>query len=179
MTLSIRPNAQQALKVSEQLALLALPAKKRVRILKQLGRIEKRKARQRIQQQKTVDGKAFAPRKNGRKQKMLRKMAKSLEPYVLQANRLELKHKQQHTGKVAALHQQGGKERMTAGRMRKLHGAPNYDAPATRTQAKALRDEGYKVKKAKGKGFRKAGLREIQERLTQGQAGINLAPVAR
>ena len=174
MSVTIKPNDRQALKLKEQLALLALPPKKRTRILKQLGRLERQKARKRIQAQKTVDGKSFAPRKSGRKQKMLRKMGKSLEPYVKQATRLELKHKNAHTGRVAALHQDGGSEKMTASRMRKMHGTPDYDAPATRAQAKALRLEGYKVKKAKGKGYRKASLKEIQERLTQGKAGLIL-----
>ncbi|MGB0894027.1 MAG: phage virion morphogenesis protein [Parashewanella sp.] len=174
MSLTIQTNKQQALKLSDQLALLALPRNKRVKILKTLGRQQKAKARKRIQQQKTVDGKSFSPRKDGRKTKMLRKMAKSLEPYVKNADHLELKHKKAFTGKIAALHQDGGTEKMTSGRMRKIHGTPDYDAQATRAQAKALIKEGYKVKRAKGKGYRRASIKEIQERLTIGQAGLIL-----
>lgn len=174
MSLSIQPNKQQALKLGQQLALLAMPPKKRTRLLKQLGRIERTKARKRIRSQQTVEGAKFAPRKDGRKKKILKKMGKTLEPYVIDANRLELKHKAALTGRIAALHQLGGSEKMTSGRMGKIHGKPDYDEPASRTQSKALVAAGYKVRKAKGKGFRRASLREISARLNQGQAGLIL-----
>jgi hypothetical protein len=174
MSLIIKPNKQQALNVTMQLALLKMPANKRTRILKTLGRYEKALARKRISSQTTVEGTAFKARANGKKGRMLQNVAKKLEPYVKGANLLELKHKATLTGRIAALHQEGGRERMTASRMARIHGAPDYDAPCSRSMAKALVAEGYKVRKAKGKGYRKATISEISDTLSQGQAGLIL-----
>ncbi|MCS6258860.1 hypothetical protein G3479_06215 [Shewanella baltica] len=174
MSLTIKPNKQQALNASTQLALLKLPSAKRVRILKTLGRYERALARKRIRTQTTVDGGQFEARANGKKGRMLKRLGKTLEPFVKNANRLELKHKAALTGRIAALHQDGGKEQMSASRMARIHGKPDYSAPCSRSQAKALAAEGYKVRKAKGKGYRRASLREITATLSQGQAGAIL-----
>ncbi|MGS0691186.1 phage virion morphogenesis protein [Shewanella sp. 30m-9] len=174
MSLVITPNNQQALSIKQQLSLLALPANKRTRILKTLGRFERAKARKRIRSQTTVDGSKFASRADGRKAKMLKRMGRTLEPYVKGANRLELKHKATLTGRIAALHQEGGSESMSAGRMRRIHGQADYDAPATRSQAKALIRAGFKIKKGKGKGYRRATIAEVINRYNQGQAGLIL-----
>ena len=77
MSLVIKPNNKQALNLEKQLNLLALPKKKRVRILKTLGRYERAKARKRIREQRTVTGQKFAPRANGKKAKMLKKLKKT------------------------------------------------------------------------------------------------------
>lgn len=174
MSLIIKPNKQQALNATMQLALLKMPPNKRTRILKTLGRYEKALARKRISSQTTVEGTAFKARANGKKGRMLKNLAKTLEPYVKGANLLQLKHKATLTGRIAALHQEGGRERMTASRMARIHGAPDYDAPCSRSMAKALVAEGYKVRKAKGKGYRKATISEISDTLSQGQAGLIL-----
>jgi hypothetical protein len=172
--LSITPNRQQALSARTQLTLLALPSAKRIRILKTLGRYERALARKRIREQTTVNGQKMAGRTNGKKAKMLKRLGKTLEPYVKNANRLELKHKATFTGRIAALHQEGGKEQMSASRMARIHGTPNYSAPCSRSQAKALSAEGYKVRKTKGKGYRRASVREIVASLSHGKAGVIL-----
>ncbi|HCU66176.1 MAG TPA: hypothetical protein DF774_10495 [Rheinheimera sp.] len=174
MSLIITPNKEQALSASMQLQLLKLPAAKRTRILKTLGRYERTQARKRISSQTTTEGSAFEPRSDGKKDRMLKRLGKTLEPYVKSANRLELKHKAALTGRIAALHQEGGREKMTANRMARIHGQPDYKAPCTRSQAKALAAEGYKVKKAKGNGYRRASLREIMDTLSQGKAMLIL-----
>lgn len=175
MSLVITPNSQQALTARQQLQLLALPPAKRTRLLKTLGRFERKLARQRIRTQTTVDGKKFAGRSDGKKTKMLKRMGKTLEPYVKASKRLELKHKNKLSGQIAGLHQEGGVERMTASRMSRIHGKPNYQAPCTRSQAKALAAEGYKVRRAKGKGYRRATIKEIAGSLTHGKATLVLS----
>lgn len=174
MSLIITPNKEQALSASMQLQLLKLPAAKRTRILKTLGRYQRTLARKRIASQTTTDGEAFTPRSNGKKDRMLKRLGKTLEPFIKNANRLELKHKAALTGRIAAMHQEGGSEKMTANKMARIHGQPDYKAPCTRPQAKALSAEGYKVRKANGKGYRRASLREIMENLSQGQAMLIL-----
>ncbi|MEL4300064.1 hypothetical protein ACE02Z_00390 [Shewanella xiamenensis] len=174
MSLTITPNKQQTLNASTQLALLKLPSAKRIRILKTLGRYERALARKRIRTQTTVDGGQFEARSNGKKGRMLKRLGKTLEPFVKNANRLELKHQAALTGRIAALHQDGGSEQMSASRMARIHGKPDYNAPCSRSQAKALSSEGYKVRKAKGNGYRRASLNEIMSTLSQGQAGVIL-----
>ena len=174
MSLTITPNKQQALSVKQQLSLLALPRNKRVRVLKTLGRQQRAKARKRIREQRTVAGQKFSPRTDGTKAKMLKRMGKTLEPYVKNSNRLELKHKATQTGRIAAMHQKGVDERMTASRMARIHGKINYKADCTRSQAKALANEGYKVKRKKGKGYRKASIKEIMANVNQGKASLIL-----
>ena len=174
MSLTIKPNKQQALSLKNQLFLASLPAKKRTSILKKLGTWERAETRKRIRKQITVDGTQFEARASKSRVKMLRKLGKTLEPYVYSANRLELKHKNTLTGRIAALHQDGGSEQMSASRMARIHGTPDYNAPCSRSQAKALSAEGYKVRKAKGNGYRRASLNEIMSTLSQGQAGVIL-----
>lgn len=174
MSINITPNRHQALNASNQIALLKLPSAKRIRILKTLGRYERALARKRIRTQTTVDGGQFEARANGKKGRMLKRLGKTLEPFVKNANRLELKHKAALTGRIAALHQDGGSEQMSASRMARIHGTPDYNAPCSRSQAKALSAEGYKVRKAKGNGYRRASLNEIMSTLSQGQAGVIL-----
>jgi hypothetical protein len=174
MSLIIKPNKQQALNVSMQLALLRMPANKRTRVLKTLGRYEKALARKRINTQTTVEGGPFKARANGKKGRMLKKLAKTLEPFVKAGHLLELKHKQASVGRVAALHQDGGREKMTATRMARIHSKTNYDAPCSRGAAKALVAEGYKVRKAKSKRYRKATINEVMESMNQGQASLIL-----
>lgn len=175
MSLVITPNSKQALSAKHQLQLLALPNGKRVRVLKTLGRYERKLARQRIRTQTTVEGNKFASRSDGKKTKMLKRMGKKLEPYVIANSRLELKHKNKLSGQIAALHQEGGSEQMTSTRMSRIHGKPDYKAPCTRSQAKALAAEGYKVRRAKGKGYRRATIKEIAGSLTHGKATLILS----
>lgn len=174
MSITIKPNRHQALNASNQIALLKLPSAKRIRILKTLGRYERALARKRIRTQTTVEGGQFEASANGKKGRMLKRLGKTLEPFVKNANRLELKHKAALTGRIAALHQDGGSEQMSASRMARIHGTPDYNAPCSRSQAKALSAEGYKVRKAKGNGYRRASLNEIMATLSQGQAGVIL-----
>jgi len=174
VSLVISPNKQQALTAKHQLTLLQLPPGKRVRVLKTLGRYERKLARQRIRQQRTVDGQKFTPRKDGRKAKLLRQMGRTLEPYVINGQRLELKHKNRLTGRIAAFQQEGGQEQMTAAKLKKRRGEPDYDAPCTREQAKALVSQGFRVRRSKGKGYKRATIKHIQASLTLGQAGLIL-----
>lgn len=174
MSLVITPNSKNALTVKHQLTLLALPANKRVALLKKLGRSQRAKARKRIREQKTVTGQKFTPRNDGKKTKLLKRLGRTLEPYVKSSNRLELKHKASFTGRIAARQQGGGVEQMNKQRMARIHGKPDYKAPCTRAQAKALAAEGYKVKRKKGRNFRKASISEIMANLSQGKASLIL-----
>ncbi|WP_188008868.1 virion morphogenesis protein [Grimontia hollisae] len=173
---TVKLSARDALNFQEKLALLALPPKKRFWILKTLGRWEKQNVRKRIRQQKDIHGKSLAPRKRkkGRK-KMYRRMAKGLEPYVKSGGKeLDLTWRNKMAGRTAARHHIGQTQRMTARQMEKRWGKPDYKAPATKGQARKMRELGFEVTKGKSKKSKpkKPSLKWIMENLSQGKAGV-------
>ncbi|MCG3724705.1 virion morphogenesis protein [Vibrio cincinnatiensis] len=170
MNPEIRINQRDALNLSEKLALLALPAKKRVWILKTLGRWETANVRRRIRQQKDINGGKLKQRKSG-KQKVLRRMAKGLTPYVRNGKTLNLTWQSKLTAKIAARHHFGQSQKMTKGQMQKRWGKPNYDAPCTKGQARRLRELGYTVSRKGGKGQKKPSLTQLMATISHGQAG--------
>ncbi|EOV6248489.1 virion morphogenesis protein [Vibrio parahaemolyticus] len=167
----ISVNERDVLNLQEKLAMLALPPKKRIWILKTLGRWEIANTRKRIREQKSVNGSALQPRKGKKKGKVMRRMAKGLTPYVRNANTLDLTWSNKLTAKIAARHHLGQKQKMTKRQMQKRWGTPDYSAPCTKGQARKLRELGYTVKRKSGKGRKKPSLRELMAILTHGQAG--------
>ncbi|TOZ70076.1 virion morphogenesis protein [Vibrio parahaemolyticus] len=167
----IKVNERDVLNLQEKLALLALPPKKRVWILKTLGRWEKANTRKRISSQKDINGSALQPRKGKKKGKVLKRMAKGLTPYVRNANQLDLTWNNKLTAKIAARHHVGQKQKMTKRQMQKRWGKPDYSAPCTKGQARKLRELGYTVPRKSGKGRKKPSLRELMATITHGQAG--------
>ncbi|WP_215407631.1 virion morphogenesis protein [Vibrio gigantis] len=168
---TINVNKRDVLNMQEKLAMLALPPKKRIWILKTLGRWEKANTRKRIQQQKDVRGQALAPKKGKKRGKVMRRMAKGLTPYVRNANMLDLTWSNKLTAKIAARHHLGQKQKMTKRQMQKRWGTPNYSAPCSKGQARKLRELGYTVARKSGKGRKKPSLRLLMDTVTHGQAG--------
>lgn len=167
----IKVNERDVLNMQEKLAMLALPPKKRVWILKTLGRWETTNTRKRIRSQKDVNGRVLQPKKGKKKGKVLKRMAKGLTPYVRNANQLDLTWSNKLTAKIAARHHLGQKQKMTKRQMQKRWGKPDYSAPCTKGQARKLRELGYTVPRKSGKGRKKPSLRELMATITHGQAG--------
>ncbi|HIF9402606.1 TPA: virion morphogenesis protein [Photobacterium damselae] len=172
MTLVIQTNERDRLNTLEKITLLAMPPKKRIWLLKSLGRWERQNARRRISQQKDINGKELQPRKGKTKGKMLKRLGKGLVPYVKNANRLELTWRNSLTGRIAARHHTGQPQKMTASQMRKRWGNPDYSAPCTKGQARKLRELGYTVAKKNGRGRKKPTLRYLMETISHGKAGL-------
>ncbi|MFS1891784.1 virion morphogenesis protein [Vibrio lentus] len=168
---TVNVNQRDVLNLQEKLAMLALPPRKRVWILKTLGRWEKAKTRKRIQQQKDIQGQALAPKKRNKRGKVMRRMAKGLTPYVRNANTLDLTWSNPLTAKIAARHHLGQKQKMTKRQMQKRWGKPNYSAPCSKGQARKLRELGYTVPRKSGKGRKKPTLKLLMATVTHGQAG--------
>ncbi len=168
----IKVNERDVLNMQEKLALLALPPKKRVWILKTLGRWETNNTRKRIRSQKDITGTALQPRKGKKKGKVLKRMAKGLTPYVRNANQLDLTWNNKLTGKIAASHHVGQTERVTARQMKAKYGTGNPKEPCTKSQARKLRELGLEVKRNKGKGTKKPSLKWIMENINKGKAGL-------
>ncbi|MEZ9527377.1 virion morphogenesis protein [Vibrio sp. 10N.286.51.F4] len=168
---TVNVNQRDVLNLQEKLAMLALPPKKRVWILKTLGRWEKTNTRKRIQQQKDIHGQALEPKKGKKHGKVMRRMAKGLTPYVRNANMLDLTWSNKLTARIAARHHVGQKQKMTKRQMQKRWGTPDYSAPCSKGQARKLRELGYTVPRKSGKGRKKPTLKLLMATVTHGQAG--------
>lgn len=171
-------------KLLRQIKVLELPPSRQRQLNRRLGREVIRVSRQRIRQQRQIDGSAFTGRRNGRKKKMLSKLMKSNQVKVWAGSKgAKVSWKNSLTGKIARAHQEGFKEPYSASRIkreeRKL-GEPSPDGTATAAQAKALVDLGYKRVVGKYKSGKKKGesrkkrvsQKWIRENMSAGQAGI-------
>lgn len=167
---------KDAINAKKALEALALTKKKRFWLLKDLGRWERSMTRSRIRRQKDVDNQKFEKRKRG-EGAVLTSFANGIEPYVLHdATMLDLTWKQKTKAKKAAVHQAGLTQTITAHEhikeQKKRRGEPDYGAPCTKQQAIALRRLGYRIRRKGGKGWNKPSVRNLEKRLTLGQAGL-------
>lgn len=161
------------LSLKQRLALLQLPPAKRKRMNGQMARKVRVAGRKNLRQQRNIDGTPWAARKGKSNRKMLRGLSKrmvtkgSAKAGVVSFNNHGI-------GRTARQQQDGLTEIMTASKMQRIHGAPNYSDPATRQQAKRLREAGFKARKKSGKGYKNVTIKYITEKLTMGQAGLIL-----
>ncbi len=179
MSTMVRLDIAGQLNVRQRLDLLALPAARRKRLLGQVGRKVRVATRKRLRAQQGIVGRPWAPRQktednNGKaNRKMLRKLGKHLTVTSTAAQTV-IGFNNPVVGRIAREQQEGFHEIMTAEKMQRQHGQPDYGAPATRNQARSLREEGYKIRRANGKGWKQPSLRWITDNLTLGQAGLIL-----
>lgn len=158
-------------KLKKQFDVLFLSQKQRRAIHAGAGKLVKKSSQQRIQQQRDLRGKPFTPRKNKARKKMLRGLKKRIV-VIADQKKADITFRNGITGRIAREQQDGVDRQMSVTQLRGKQGAPNYDGPATRKQAKALRAEGYKVKRAGGRGHKTPTVKWITENLTLGQAGL-------
>ena len=161
------------LSAKKRLQLLQLPPAKRRQLLGGMGREVKRACIRRIRAQQDVNGKPWEPRKRGPGRKLLRHMNRKMR-HTVNADFFEL-HFQGAASKIAAEQQYGMTQTLTAQAVAKEQGhRPHYDDPATKQQAKALREAGYKIRVAGTKRWRKPSLKWITQNQKQKQAGLVL-----
>lgn len=167
---------EDAINASKALEALMLSKKKRTWILKDLGRWERRMTRSRLRRQKDIDNIKFEQRKKG-EGTVLTSFQNGMEPYVLNDSTvLDLTWDIKKKARKASVHQQGMTQTVTAREhikeQTKRRGEPDYGAPCTKKQAIALRRLGYRVRRKDGKGWNKPSVRNLEKRLTLGQAGL-------
>lgn len=166
-------NVNDYLKMVQRLELLSMSDSERKRFLGQVARKSRVAFRRNLRGQHTPDGKAWNKRKKGGRRKMLRKFSQDMQTgYDTKSAKIYFKNPV--IGRGAYQHQHGFTEIMTKDKMEKIHGKPDYKANATRRQAKALKREGFRFRKEDGNGYRRASVKEIEETLKQGQAGVIL-----
>lgn len=159
------------LSAQKRLEAMQLPPRKRRQLLGGIGREIKRQSIRNLRAQRDVEGRPWAPRKRGNDRKLLRHLSRQVAANFTTPDFVEVGFK----GHVAYQQHEGVTQVMTAAKMAQERGArAHYEDPATKKQAKALRDEGYKIRVKGSKKWRKPSLKWIQENLKQKQAGLIL-----
>jgi len=166
-------------RLGKQLDALGGEIKDRMKQARKLAGYVRTQDRRNIRRQETVEGAPFAPRKRQRADRaMLAGLAKSME--IVSQPRLggvAVTWKNALTAKIAYRHQHGVGEDWTPDKAAKVYGRPDYKAACTRSQAKALLREGYRLMvPMKGGGRRpmRVTVGWLESRLSLGQAGIIL-----
>lgn len=159
------------LDAQKRVELLKLPPRKRRQLLGGFGREIKRQSIRNLKAQRDVEGRHWAPRKRGNDRKLLRHLARQVQANFVTPDFVDVGFR----GNVAYQQHEGVTKVMTAAAVAKEKGiSAHYEEPATKKQAKALRDAGYKIRVKSSKKWRKPSLKWIQENLKQKQAGLIL-----
>ncbi|RQW64027.1 phage virion morphogenesis protein [Vibrio viridaestus] len=182
--IAITADDNSLLRVRETLDLLKLNTQQRKRILTSIGKYQTKKTKRDIRAQQTPEGKHWKRRKRGKA-----KMMKGLQRKV--------KYKQQNNNReivvgwlgfssfVAYRHHYGVKQqssvraKLIENKKKKKDGtAHNKNDPATRIQAKLLRELGYRMPpekgSKKGKRGKKPTIKWITQNLTMGKASYQI-----
>ena len=170
----IRIDVSGQLNTTQRLALLKMTKAKRKKLLKQTGKKVRSNARKRLREQKGLDGKKWEKRKSPSRKKMLRGLSKRL---VVKSNPNHAVVTFDHvkTGGIAKAHQDGHDETFTKSKAkRRDRDLSYYDDPATKKQARALKEAGFKIRRKNGKGWKKATMKWITDNMTIGHAGLVL-----
>ena len=167
-------NVEGLLPWKRQMQLLAMPTSVRRRLLYRVAKLVIRDSKKRVRQQRDLKGRPFTKRARKRKGKMLAKLAKQLKVIKNNSVKAEVGFGSSVAGKIASKQQHGSTETVSARTISKKSLAASKDSPATRKQAKALREAGFEIKKKSGKGKKKPSLKFITETFTVGQAGAIL-----
>lgn len=173
---AIQVNVIGMLPLQRQLELLKMPKAMRRRLLYRTAKKVISDSKKRVRQQRDLAGRPFEERKRKRKggRKMLAKLSRELKVVNNSSVEAIVGWQRRSSARIAAKHQYGHTETMTADKMNQRYGGGHYDKPATRKQAIALREAGFTVKKANGKGSKPPTLKWVQNNLTIGQAGYAL-----
>ncbi|WP_067522418.1 hypothetical protein [Endozoicomonas ascidiicola] len=172
MSISCDPNQRQFLSANQSMDLMLLTSGRRKRVLKKTATEVRRRSRQNLGRQKTVDGQPMAGRKTG-KGRMFRKLGKTMQATAT-TKQGKVSWANAITAKIAYRHQHGVAETFNKEKMDRRYGEPDYNAPATRKQGKALLESGYRLYAGKKKGrtkTKKPSQRWIIENMTIGHAG--------
>lgn len=158
--------------LKQQIEILGLPTKLRRRLMARVGKKVISDSKRRVRTQTDLSGQSYPARAKKKRggSKMLLKLARQLK--VIRADGIEavVGFYKRSSARIAAKQQHGYTQRVTA-RSLKRNGTKNQDSPATRDQARALREAGFTINKRKSKNGKKPSLKWVTQNLTIGQAG--------
>ncbi|MGL1932185.1 MAG: hypothetical protein OCC45_10540 [Desulfotalea sp.] len=179
LTIKFTEDSRSRLKLGQQLDVLAMGPRNRRKLVREILKETRKDLRQNIRQQKTVDGSAMKGRSGKNKKRMFRNMGKGMAVKLKNDHSGVLTWKNAGQARTAYRHHHGVDEKFTASRAEKKYGKPDYQAKATKQQAKALNENGYRARVARkrGKGgavLKKVSQKWIMEHMTIGKAGLIL-----
>lgn len=179
MSADLQMNLVGALPLKRQLELLQMGATKRRRLLYRVAQRVMKDSKQRVRRQVDLQGAPFKDRhkKRADRRKMLSKLIKDMTVINNDSTQAIIGFRKRRSGAIAAKQQHGETQRFTAAQNRaaaREKGKQFYDKPATKQQARALREAGFTVKSG-AKKARKAPVHWITGNMTVGQAGFALA----
>ena len=156
----------------------AAPPAIQTRLIRTVAKQILAKSKARASAQTDLDGMPYPAHKLGRRRKMLIRLVRRLK--ILDSTNTEalIGFGNSYESMIAAKQQFGFSQHFTRSSFRNgaddNHARPlNYNDPATRRQAKALLDAGYKVRRRGGISLRPT-IKWITENLTMGRAGLIL-----
>ncbi len=175
MSASVRVNVEGLLPLKQQIELMTMPKSLRRRLLNRTAKAVIRDSKQRVRKQVDLDGKPFKKRAKKRKgsQRMLNKLVKELRVTSLTGTHAVVGFYRSSSSQIAAKHQYGSVETITAKQFQH-NDKGGHEGPATRRQAIALREAGFKIKSGNGKRLKAPSLKWVVANMKQGQAGAAL-----
>lgn len=161
-----------ALSLQKQLEVLRMPTALRRRLLSRTAKEVIKDSKKRVRNQTDLNGNPFEERKRKRRRKMLSGLAKRQKVVRNDGTAATIGFNKSNDARIAAKHQFGDEQMVSASSLPKGNSSKNGDA--TRRQAKALLEAGYKIPRKGGKGTKKPSQKWIMENLTVGKAGAIL-----
>lgn len=172
MTPAVQVNVTGLIPLKRQLQILAMPRPLRRRLMARVAKKAIADSKRRVRTQTDLNGQPYperAKRKRGSK-KMLLKLSRELK--VIKANGSEaVAGFYKPSSARIAYRQQHGYTQTVSSRTLKKGRDQKQDSPATRDQARALREAGFTINKRKSKSGKKPSLKWVTQNLTIGQAG--------
>lgn len=146
----------------------------KTRLLMRIAKEVISSSKKRVRAQTDLNNSAFTPRKNSRrKKKMLIKVGQSIRQVNANANEVKVGFSARRTETIAAKQQFGFTQQFTPRQAASSPSAERPTAPATRRQAKALLEAGFKIRRPRG-GYKTPTLKWITEHMTRSQASLVL-----
>lgn len=170
-------------RLARQIQALGNSKQDRRRLMRDAGRMVMRETKARLKGQRGLDGTPWAQRKRPHKRKrMMMRMGRSMTLRGLNEKGVTVTWKQAGVAITARKQQEGFKQQYKAAGEGEKRRQPDYSAPATAAQAKALIKAGYRRSMGKYKGGKKKGSARVQrvsqkwitENMSMGQAGFIL-----
>lgn len=148
------------------------PAAVRRRIVVKAARQLLKSAKARVAAQTDLSGQPFAPHAKARRRKMLARLVRRMAVFTAGDNAAVIGWSNSVEGMIAARQQLGFQQTFKKGDFKDRKRLSTKD-PATRQQAKALLEAGYKIKRNSG-ALKSPTIKWIVSNLNMGKAGLIL-----
>lgn len=175
MSATIQVDVENLLPWRRQLQLLQMSPNRRQRLVARVAKKVVQDSKKRVREQRDLQGNHYADRYRPRthdRRKMLSRLVKELKIINADSNSATAGFRSPVAGRIAA-DQQYGKTTTVSAASFGGRSADSYNKKATRQQARALIDAGFKIR-MNGRARKSPSIKYIVEHYTQGQAGSAL-----